>query len=57
MTIAAEGRVQMTNPRAAQLRDLTNKQVQAEIRAQARKDVEASRERRLRAAERAQRTN
>lgn len=57
MTISAEGRVQMTNPRAAQLRDLTNKRVQAEIRAEARRDVVASRERRLRAAERAQRAD
>jgi hypothetical protein len=52
MTIAAAGRVPLTNPLAVVLPDLKNARVQAEVRAQALREVEASRRRRLRAAER-----
>jgi hypothetical protein len=53
MTIAVAGTVPVTNPLAVVLLDLKSPQVQAEVRAQALREVEASRRRRLRAAERA----
>jgi hypothetical protein len=49
MTIAANGRVPMTNPGAVQMRDLTDKNVQADIRKVALKNAEMTRARMIRA--------
>lgn len=52
MTIMTPGKIKLSQPRSARLRDLTDKRVRDEIAAEARRDANSSLARQRRVAER-----